>query len=159
MRRRRRRRRMRRNKNQHRSLLGCLLGVVLEASWGVWGDSWVPRGSSGGLLGVSWEPIGGEAQRNAKKHIFDFTVVAHAVSLCASLPPFSRQLSWASFLDGLVGIREASRIRFTVLNKRANTESTHSAARASPRPHVQATLKRTFLWGPPGPSWGQLEKS
>ena len=37
-------------------------------------------------------------------------VVARAVSLCPSLPPLSRQLSWASFLDGLVGIREASTI-------------------------------------------------
>ena len=32
--------------DEHTSLLGCLLGVVLETSWSVWGGSWVPRGSS-----------------------------------------------------------------------------------------------------------------
>ena len=56
-----------------RSLLGCLFGSVLEASWGVlgasWlsqgllGASWMPRGSVlgplGGLLGASWGPLGG----------------------------------------------------------------------------------------------------
>ena len=43
------------------------------------------------------------------QNISQFTVVACAVSLCASLPPVSRQLSsWASLLVGLVGMREAS---------------------------------------------------
>ena len=53
-----------------------------------------------------------ENARGGAKHI-DLPihpVVARAVSLCPSLPPLSRQLSWASFLDGLVGIREASTI-------------------------------------------------
>ena len=57
---RRRRRRMRRKSktDEHMSFLGCLLGVVLEASWSVWGASWVPRGSSWGRLGFSWGPLG-----------------------------------------------------------------------------------------------------
>eukprot|EP00959_Pyramimonas_sp_CCMP1952_P018903 399421-Pyramimonas_sp.AAC.1 len=33
-------------------------------------------------------------------------------------PPFSRQLSWESFLDGLLGIREASRILFAMISER-----------------------------------------
>ena len=35
-----------------RSLLGCLFGSVLEASWGVLGASWLSQG----LLGASWMP-------------------------------------------------------------------------------------------------------
>eukprot|EP00959_Pyramimonas_sp_CCMP1952_P299331 6260763-Pyramimonas_sp.AAC.1 len=32
--------------DEHESLLRCLLGILLDASWRVWGASWVTRGSS-----------------------------------------------------------------------------------------------------------------
>ena len=37
--RRRRRRRMTKRNDEHKSLAECLLGVVLDASWNVWGAS------------------------------------------------------------------------------------------------------------------------
>ena len=77
------------------------------------------------------------------QNISQFTVVACAVSLCASLPPVSRQLSsWASLLVGLVGMREASGPRSSSSSSTySKSEPGPTCSKSGPGPTTQSLTR------------------
>eukprot|EP00959_Pyramimonas_sp_CCMP1952_P328118 6869498-Pyramimonas_sp.AAC.1 len=62
-----------------------------------------------------------------------FTHVARSVSLHASRRPFSRQLSWTGFVNGLAGILFCSRARRRARRRQSETEANYAAAQKAKR--------------------------